>query len=112
MEYFPGNVSASPDWPMDSDVARQVYAHVPSIGETDGVLYADPTALAALLQLTGPVQVPGLDAAIDSTNVEEYLFVGQYVQYDTDRRPAPRRAGRRDPFRFRSPHQPTPAGLR
>ena len=84
VEYFPGNVSASPDWPMDSDVARQVYAHVPSIGETDGVLYADPTALAALLQLTGPVQVPGLDAAIDSTNVEEYLFVGQYVQYDTD----------------------------
>jgi hypothetical protein len=57
---------------------------VPGIGKTDGVLYADPTALAALLQLTGPVDVPGVSGPLDASNVEDYLYVGQYVQYASD----------------------------
>ncbi|HEY6532069.1 MAG TPA: DUF4012 domain-containing protein [Acidimicrobiales bacterium] len=84
VQYFPGNVSASPDWPTDSEVARQIYAQVPEVGETDGVLYADPTALAAMLQLTGPVEVPGLDFPLDAGNAEEYLLEGQYIQFDTE----------------------------
>ncbi len=84
VEYFPGNVSASPDWPTDSDVARQIYANVPAVGDTDGVLYADPTALAALLELTGPVDVPGIEDPLDAGNVEEYLYEGQYVQFASD----------------------------
>jgi hypothetical protein len=84
VQYFPGNVSASPDWPTDSDVARQVYANVPTVGQTDGVLYADPTALAALLELTGPVEVPGIDVPLDATNVEQYLYQDQYVQFASD----------------------------
>ena len=84
VEYFPGNVSASPDWPTDSDVARQIYASVPGVGPTDGVLYADPTALAALLELTGPVDVPGIEDPLDAGNVEQYLYEGQYVQFASD----------------------------
>lgn len=82
--YFPGNVSASPSWPMDSDVARQIYTNVPGVGETDGVLYADPTALAALLELTGSIDVPGVDYPLDAGNVEQYLYVDQYVQFASD----------------------------
>lgn len=84
VDLFPGNVTASPDWPTDSDVARQVYAHRPEVGETDGVIYADPTALAALLKLTGPVDVPGVGGPLDSSNAEDYLYVGQYIQYASD----------------------------
>jgi len=84
VRYFPGNVSASPDWPTDSEVARQIYAEVPGVGETDGVLYADPAALAALLRLTGPVDVPGIGQELDADNVEQYLYVDQYVQFEDD----------------------------
>jgi hypothetical protein len=85
VELFPGNVSASPDWPTDSDVARQVYGNLPAVGETDGVLYADPVALAALLALTSPVEVPDVGYPLDETNVEDYLFLDQYVQFSEDR---------------------------
>jgi hypothetical protein len=54
------------------------------VGDTDGVLYADPTALAALLQLTGPVEVDGIDVPLDATNVETYLYRDQYVQFASD----------------------------
>jgi hypothetical protein len=84
VEFFPGNLSASPDWPTDSDVARQIYAQVPEVGETDGVLYADPAALAALLSLTGPIDVEGVEDPLDEDNVEQYLYVDQYVQYASD----------------------------
>ena len=84
VERFPGNVSADPDWPTDSGVARQLYAQVPGVGDVQGTLYADPTALAAMLQLTGPVYVPGLDAELDASNVEQYLLVQQYVVFNSD----------------------------
>lgn len=85
VQFFPGNVSASPDWPTDSEVARQVYAQVPGVGDTQGVLYADPAALAAFLELTGPVDVPGVDQPLDSQNVEQFLYVDQYVTFSEDR---------------------------
>ncbi len=84
VDRFPGNVTADPDWPTDAGVARQIYAQVPSVGDVQGALYADPTALAALLELTGPVTVPGLDTPLDTTNVEQYLLVQQYVLNDSD----------------------------
>ena len=84
VDLFPGNVSASPDWPTDADVARQIFAQVPGVGDTDGVLYADPRALAALLQLTGPVEVPSVGLTLDETNVEQYLYEDQYVQFESD----------------------------
>jgi hypothetical protein len=82
--YFPGNLSAGPDWPSDSEVARQIYAQVPGVGPVDGVLYADPTALAALLELTGPVEVDGIDEPLDASNVEQFLYVDQYVLFASD----------------------------
>ena len=81
---FPGNLSASPSWPNDAFVAGQIAALNPDVGAVDGVLYADPIALAALLELTGPVRVPSLGRNLDSTNVVEYLLLEQYVRFTSD----------------------------
>ncbi len=81
---FPGNVSADPDWPTDSDVARQLYRQVPEVGAVAGTIYADPTALAALLEAIGPVYVPSLDRELDATTVEDYLLVEQYAAFNSD----------------------------
>ena len=39
----------------------------------------DPAALAGLLELTGPVTLPGRDVVLDAANVEQFLYVDQYV---------------------------------
>jgi hypothetical protein len=81
VERFPGNVSASPDWPTDAAVAAEVYANAPGGAPIDGVIYADPAALAALLRLTGPVDVPGVDEPLTADNAEQYLLLDQYVEF-------------------------------
>ena len=81
---FPGNLAASPSWPNDAFVAGQIAALNPDVGAVDGVLYADPIALAALLELTGPVRIPALGRELDSTTVVSYLLVDQYVRFTAD----------------------------
>jgi hypothetical protein len=81
LNLFSGNLTASPDWPTDADLARQLYPQTRGGGPVDGVVYADPAAMAALLELTGPVTVPGIDEQITTANVEHYLLVDQYVQF-------------------------------
>ena len=81
---FPGNLSASPSWPVDADVAGQIAGLNPAIGPVDGVVYADPIAMAALLDLTGPVRVPSLGRDLDSSTVVQYLLVDQYVRFSRD----------------------------
>jgi hypothetical protein len=81
LDLYPGNMSASPDWPTDAEIARQIYPQTEGGAPIDGVLYADPAALAALLELTGPVSVEGIPAPLTAENVEHYLLVDQYVQY-------------------------------
>lgn len=75
---FLQNMSASPDFPTVSDVAEQLY---PQAGGTkvDGVLYVDPYALAALLELTGPVTADGVPFPLTSKNAADYLLHGQYL---------------------------------
>ena len=50
--------------------------------EVDGVVRIDPTGLARLLRLTGPVEVDGLPYPLDATNVEAFLEVEQYRLFD------------------------------
>jgi hypothetical protein len=84
VDRFPGNLSADPDWPTSSEVARQLYDQVPQVAPIDGAIYADPTAMAALLQLTGPVYVPSLGQTLGPTDVEQYLLIDQYVRFSED----------------------------
>lgn len=74
---FLQNISASPDFPTVARVAEQLYPQVGGV-ELDGVMYVDPTALAALLKLTGPVLAEGVPMALDSSNAAQFLMRDQY----------------------------------
>ncbi|MCU1499559.1 MAG: arsenical pump rane protein [Acidimicrobiales bacterium] len=73
------DVTLSPNWPSVASVYAQLY---PQSGgrEVDGVIGVDPTGLAALLDLTGPVTVPQLGATkLTSENAVELLTIDQYL---------------------------------
>lgn len=55
----------------------------------DGVLRFDASSLAPMLALTGPITVPGVPMPLTAANVEEFLVLGQYVQFPSAQ--APRR---------------------
>ena len=73
------NITMSPDFPTVASVAGQLY-HQTGAAPVDGVLSVDPTALAALLHLTGPVTVPGVATPLGADNAAQYLDLGQYVE--------------------------------
>ncbi len=83
VDRFSGNLTASPDWPTDAEMVRQVYRQARG-ADINGAIYADPEALAALLQLSGPVEVEGLDEPVTAQNVEQFLLTDQYVQFEGD----------------------------
>jgi hypothetical protein len=71
-------------FPLDWTSAAQVFAELyPQSGgrEVDGVIAVDPTGLAALLELTGPVAVPGIAQPLSSENAVEFLTKDQYLAY-------------------------------
>ncbi|MFP4511836.1 MAG: DUF4012 domain-containing protein [Acidimicrobiales bacterium] len=72
------NLTASPDFPT---VARAVAELFPQAGtpELDGIVLADPAAIAALVAIVGPVEVPELDEPLTGANTEEFLLHGQYL---------------------------------
>jgi len=74
---FPQNFTNSPNL---SVVTRAVTEILPDFAGApiDGVIYADPYALGALADLTGPVTVEGLDAPLDRDGVIDFIFDGQY----------------------------------
>jgi hypothetical protein len=61
-------INVMPDFPS---VSREILgAYEEATGERlDGVIVADPFALAALLESTGPIQLPGYDVEIEADNV-------------------------------------------
>ncbi len=79
---FLGNLAASPDWPTDRGVIAQLYPQTPGGTSVDGALYVDPAAIAGLLELTGPVEVPALGVTLDAANAERFLLQDQYVLID------------------------------
>ena len=75
---FLQDVTYSPHFPSDASVIAELY---PQAGgqPVDGVIAIDPKGLAALLQLTGPVTVDGLDEPLSATNAVEILTRSQYL---------------------------------
>lgn len=71
------DLSLAPDLPTVGDVIEQLY---PQVGGThlDGVIVLDPYALGDLLDLTGPVQVPGL-GELTAQNAGPVLLKRQYL---------------------------------
>ncbi|HET8931396.1 MAG TPA: DUF4012 domain-containing protein [Acidimicrobiales bacterium] len=79
-ERYLQNVSASPDFPTVAKVTGELYRQ--SMGtRIDGVLYVDPIALGALLELTGPVFPTDSWYRIDSDTAADYLMHDQYLRY-------------------------------
>jgi hypothetical protein len=81
------DVTLSPDLPDVAQVVRQLYTGAyPHMGGTriDGVMMVDPYALAALLQITGPVNLPDAGVQLTSANAAHELLVDQYTQFNNN----------------------------
>ncbi|MCU1357290.1 MAG: Methyl-accepting chemotaxis protein [Acidimicrobiales bacterium] len=75
------NITMSPDFPS---VGRAMAELFPESGgvPVDGVIRIDPVAMAGLLALTGPVDLPGLPYRLTDENVTQFLVADQYVAFD------------------------------
>ncbi|MEM9036993.1 MAG: DUF4012 domain-containing protein [Actinomycetota bacterium] len=80
-QLFIQNIALSPDYPVTASAALDFYEQ--ATGETvDGVLLLDPTAMQALIELTGPVTVDGRE--LRGRAVAEFVLIDNYIQYDDD----------------------------
>jgi len=75
------DVTVSPDFPSVAQVISGTYPQSVNGTKVDGVLAVDPYALAAMLQITGPVKVEGLDFELTSENAADYLLREQYLAF-------------------------------
>lgn len=79
--WFWHNVTLPPDLPTVAELTAQVYPQ--SGGQAiDGVITIDPSGLAALLRLTGPVEVDGLPDPLTAQNAEKLLLRDQYALFE------------------------------
>ena len=77
------NMNMTPDFPSAARAALGTW-EVLKGERLSGVLAADPFALASLLQVTGPVPVPGLPGErIDARNVVRFLSNEAYARFDS-----------------------------
>jgi len=74
-------INVSPDFPTTARLISQVY---PQSGGSpiDGVIAVDPPGLAAMLQLSGPVDVPGWPVPISAENVVDVTLHQAYETFD------------------------------
>ncbi|HEY7477835.1 MAG TPA: DUF4012 domain-containing protein [Actinomycetota bacterium] len=75
------NLNMTPDFPS---AAKAALGNLEAGGgpSLDGVIAADPFALAAMLRVTGPVPVPGLDLRVGTDNVVPFTTFDAYELFD------------------------------
>lgn len=78
------NLTVSPDMGTTAEVSASLYEQTTGVA-VDGVVVADPFALAALMELTGPIDVPSVGFPLDQDNAAEFLLRDQYVLYEGER---------------------------
>jgi len=80
---FPQNLPGMPDLEA---VARATHDLFPQLGGApiDGVVYIDPFAIEAMLELTGSITVEGLDRELNSSNTADFLIKDQYVLFESN----------------------------
>jgi hypothetical protein len=78
------NINMSPDFPSSALAMANAY---PQSGGSpvDGVISADPIALAAMLQLVGPIDVTQWDVPLTHDNAAQVLMHDSYVRFATDK---------------------------
>lgn len=80
-ERYLTNATAAPDAARSGSVAAEVYGRLTG-RPIDGVIVIDAAGLAALLRVTGPVEVEGVSGPITADNVEAFLHRDQYLEFD------------------------------
>ena len=75
-----GDIGYSPDFPTVAQVLEGEYERAGGVA-VEGAVSVDPYALAALLELTGPVPVAGIDEPLTAANAAEVLLFQQYVRF-------------------------------
>jgi hypothetical protein len=83
-QYFPQNWGATADFPTVARLAAELYPQARPGAPLDGVIYADPAAFAALLQLTGDQPVAGTDVVLTPENAERFLTTGQFEVFEQE----------------------------
>ncbi|MEO5679848.1 MAG: DUF4012 domain-containing protein, partial [Acidimicrobiales bacterium] len=81
-ELYWQNLTGYPDLPTVATAARALWDQVAPGSPLDGVAYADPIGLAALLRLTGPVPGPEPLGPLTADNAAQVLLVDQYARFD------------------------------
>lgn len=84
-QYFPQNWGATADFPTVARLAAELYPQARPGAPLDGVIYADPAAFAALLELAGDQPVPDTDLVLTPENAEQFLTTGQFEVFDQER---------------------------
>ncbi|RMH70824.1 MAG: DUF4012 domain-containing protein, partial [Actinomyces sp.] len=80
-ERFFEDVTFSPDLPSVAAVAASLVTQATGT-PVDGVVLVDPFAVAAVLELTGPVDAAGI--RLDAANVVDFLLRDQYRRFEGD----------------------------
>lgn len=73
------NINMTPDFPSAAAAMERLF-ELGGVGEVDGAIVADPFALAALLNVTGPVTVPGV-GSVDAAGVVEFVTNDAYTRF-------------------------------
>lgn len=71
------DLTFSPHFPYDGEVISEVYPQMAG-RPIDGVISVDPVALAALLRLTGPIDVPAFGRTLRASDAAEFLLRDNY----------------------------------
>jgi uncharacterized protein DUF4012 len=71
------NINMTPDFPSAAQAALSTYALTEHV-DLDGVIAADPFALQALMEITGPTEVPGFGVKLDAASVVDFTTNGAY----------------------------------
>jgi len=78
------STNATADFPLSAADMATMYATATNGGHVDGVIALDVVMLRSLLELTGPVSVPGIDATVTSANVETLVLNRLYTAFPPD----------------------------
>lgn len=76
------NLTSTPDPTTSALAIAELVRQVPGGVRIDGVLTVDPYGLAALMELTGPVPVEGLDTPVAPADAARFLLVDQYRLFE------------------------------
>lgn len=75
------NFTGIPDLTFAANAIQDVFGEFAG-APLDGVVYLDPYAVEAIVGLTGPLRVDGLQKPLNGRTTADFLLKDQYVQFD------------------------------